>query len=1030
VAAPREVLELVDRFHRHRSSYSQTTYKEAQVCAEFIEPLFEVLGWDMRNRAGYAEAYKDVIHQHTLKSGFGTEAPDYCFRIGGTPKFFLEAKKPSINVSTDVAPAFQLRRYAWTAKLPLSVLTDFEELAIYDTSVRPAATDKATTARIQYVSYEQYLDRWEEIASIFSRDAILKGSFDKFAQSTTGKRGTSSVDVAFLAEIEGWRDSLARNIALRNRDLCIRELNFAVQRTIDRILFLRICEDRGIDQYGRLQALMNGTNTYSRLYEIFEQADQRYNSGLFHFQKERERDIPDELTPKLTMDDKVLKDILGRLYYPESPYEFSIMPADVLGQVYEQFLGKVIRLTAGHQAKVEDKPEVKKAGGVYYTPTYIVDYIVKNTVGKLLESCSKPKDVEKLRILDPACGSGSFLIVAFQTLLDWHLGWYTKNDPESWAKKSHPPVFTAPKLDPDGGVLWRLTTSEKKRILLNGIYGVDIDSQAVEVTKLSLMLKVLEGESDQTINRQMSLFHERALPDLSSNIKCGNSLIGPDFYDGQQLGLLDQEQMYRVNVFDWKRAFPAIMEAGGFDTIVGNPPYIRIQALKEWAPLEVEHYKKAYKAASKGNYDIYVCFVEKGLSLLNPKGKLGFILPHKFFNSQYGQPLRELIAGGRHLSDIVHFGDQQIFSGATTYTCLLFLSYASLESFSVQKVSQLDQWQRCQDGNSFSIASALASSVEWAFQDSQTTSLLSRLCGMRPLLNEVCGRIFQGIKTGCDPVYILRVLEHRAGQTRVYSKATEAEHLLESDILHPLVKGGDCRRYALRPANLVMAFPYKVEARHQVIPEEALKIDHPLAWEYFARCRKRLSEREAGRLHLAEWYAFSRSQALDVIGLPKLITPDISPAPSFALDRGGEVFFTGGVAGGYGLLVRAEYSVPAVLALLNSTLLGWIHRQGATVMRGGYFSFESRFIGNLPMGALVSGQNAGSWKLESICKLSEQLISLSATREGSKTPEQRDSIIRQIEATDHQIDQLVYELYGLTDAEIAIVEGTSDAGMP
>jgi hypothetical protein len=167
---------------------------------------------------------------------------------------------------------------------------------------------------------------------------------------------------------------------LRNPQLSSRELNFAVQRTIDRLVFLRICEDRGIEPYGRLQALGNGVRTYPRLCELFRAADARYNSGLFHFKNEKGRsDTPDELSLTLDVDDKVLKPLLKRMYYPESPYEFSVLPADILGQVYERFLGKVIRLTAGHQAKIEEKPEVRKAGGVYYTPTYIVDYIVANT---------------------------------------------------------------------------------------------------------------------------------------------------------------------------------------------------------------------------------------------------------------------------------------------------------------------------------------------------------------------------------------------------------------------------------------------------------------------------------------------------------------------------------------------------------------------------------------------------------------------------------------------------------------------------
>jgi type I restriction-modification system DNA methylase subunit len=312
------------------------------------------------------------------------------------------------------------------------------------------------------------------------------------------------VDAEFLAEIEQWRDMLAKNLALRNRERSVHDLNFAVQRIIDRIIFLRICEDRGAEHYGQIQALLNGEHTYGRLKQLFQQADDRYNSGLFHFQHEKDRaEAPDELTLDLAIDDKVLKDIIERLYAPKSPYEFSVFPPEILSQVYEQFLGKVIRLTAGHQAKVEEKPEVKKAGGVYYTPAYIVEYMVKQTVGELREGKS-PKQISTLRILDPACGSGSFLIGAYTYLMNYHRDWYVKDGPEKHKKELFQKI----------GGEWRLTTQEKKRILLNNLYGVDIDPQAVEVTKLSLLLKVLEGESDETLRRQLSFVKERALPDL------------------------------------------------------------------------------------------------------------------------------------------------------------------------------------------------------------------------------------------------------------------------------------------------------------------------------------------------------------------------------------------------------------------------------------------------------------------------------------------------------------------------------------
>ncbi len=381
---PPKIRELVERFHQHIEQYKSGKYNEAQVRQEFIDPMFKAMGWDMDNEEGSAEAYKDVIHEDAIKVGDATKAPDYAFRLGGQRKFFLEAKKPSVRIKDEIDPAYQIRRYAWSAKLPLSILTDFEEFAVYDCRIKPDKNDKASTARVLYLRYTEYEEKWDEIYGIFSKEAIKKGSFDHFATTSKKKKGTAEVDDAFLAEIENWRDVLAKNIALRNPRISQRELNYAVQTTIDRIIFLRICEDRGIENYARLLAAANGGGIYERLLEMFHQADDKYNSGLFHFRKEKGRETPDELSTTLKIDDRVLKDILASLYYPASPYVFAVLPADILGQVYEQFLGKVIRLTTGHQAKVEDKPEVKKAGGVFYTPTFIVDYIVNNTIGTLV----------------------------------------------------------------------------------------------------------------------------------------------------------------------------------------------------------------------------------------------------------------------------------------------------------------------------------------------------------------------------------------------------------------------------------------------------------------------------------------------------------------------------------------------------------------------------------------------------------------------------------------------------------------------
>ncbi len=996
------IAELVERYSANREHYRASSYNEETARNEFITPFFAALGWDVHNRMGAAEPYKDVIHEESIKVGDYTKAPDYTFRMGGSRKFFVEAKKPFVDLRSDPAPAFQLRRYAWSAKLPLSILTDFEELAVYDTRIPPRQGDKASVGRILYYTHEDLVPKLPEIWGVFSKEAVLKGSFDRYAVDTRGKRGTSEVDAEFLKDIESWREELAKNIALRNADLSVPDLNFAVQATIDRIVFLRIAEGRGAEEYGRLQALLNGPGIYPRLVALYRQADSRYNSGLFDLKADR-------LTPELAVDDKVLKAILAQLYYPQSPYEFSVLPAEILGNVYEQFLGRVIRLTKGHRAVVEAKPEVKKAGGVFYTPADIVGTLVAGTLGRLCEE-KAPKQIKALKVVDPACGSGSFLLQAYQLLLDRHLDWYREHQPERHKKE----VFLGP------GAQWRLTTAEKHAILLSSIYGVDIDRQAVEVTKLSLLLKVLEGETDETL-RHFGLFGERALPSLEKNVKCGNSLIGHDALHGL---LPDPEEMARINPFDWRREFPEVFKDGGFDAVIGNPPYIRIQTMQEWAPREVELYKTLYRSAASGNYDIYVVFVEKGLSLLGPSGRLGFILPHRFFNAKYGEGLRTILSAGRHVAEVVHFGDQQVFAGASTYTCLLFLEKAPTKSVKVTAVSDLSEWRSSGEGVVGTIPAAEITASAWTFVAGAAGDLLAHLRSFPTTLEAITSRIFQGLKTSADKIYIVEERERSSRGVLVYSRQNEAEYWLEPGLLHPLVKGGDSKSYSLTATSRRILFPYAVDASGsmQLVPEAALRRSFPLTWKYLSDNRDYLEEREEGRMRGTGWYAFGRTQALDVVGLPKLFTPDLAARASFSLDAGGELFFTGGAAGGYGILVADGFDRLYVLALLNSRLLEWFIRQTATRMRGGYFSFEARFIRPLPIRVLDRARAGEKKSHDEVVRLAQEMLTLKAKKLRARTPHEATQLERQVDATEREIDRIVYGLYGVSPQQVKLVE--------
>ena len=235
---PTDLHELVKRFKRNYDQYLSKDYKEADLRKEFIDPLFEMLGWDMANKKGYAEQYKEVKSEPSLEIEGGTKSPDYEFRIGEKSIFYVEAKKPHVDIGFDKLPAFQLRRYAFSRSLPLSILTNFKLISVYDGRFKPNKDDSPATARIMRpIAFEELEEKWDELANIFSRDAVLRGSFDRSADDLKAKHGTSEVNDEFLKEIEGWREALAKNIALRNAKLTIDELNFAVQKIIDRIIF-------------------------------------------------------------------------------------------------------------------------------------------------------------------------------------------------------------------------------------------------------------------------------------------------------------------------------------------------------------------------------------------------------------------------------------------------------------------------------------------------------------------------------------------------------------------------------------------------------------------------------------------------------------------------------------------------------------------------------------------------------------------------------------------------------------------------
>lgn len=984
--AQKGIIELVNRFETHFDSYKDQNYKEARLRGEFINPFFEYLGWDVYNKNNAAEAYREVIQEDSLKIEDTLKAPDYSFRLaGGKRLFFVEAKKPSVSVIESIQPAYQVRRYGWSAKHPISVVTDFEEFAIYDCATKPNPNDKPSVARIKYLTYQDYLREFDFIWNTFSREQVLRGSFDKFVHSDKQKQGTATVDKDFLESLDRWRTYLAVSLSWKNKLLGEDEINFAVQQLIDRIIFLRIAEDRKIEPYGSLKSVLSYGDYYTSLFSLFRRADEKYNSGLFDFKRDR-------ISETLKVDNKVLKTIIEELYYPKCPYEFSVLPIEILGSVYEQFLGKIIRITPAHHAKVEEKPEVRKAGGVYYTPQYVVDYIVRNTVGKLIEG-KAPNDISSIKIVDPACGSGSFLIGALHYLFEYHRNFYNHNNYSRYKKNSP--------LTPDG----HLSVSEKKRILLNNIYGVDLDANAVEVTKLSLLLKCLEGETDESINQQLRLFNERVLPSLDNNIKDGNSLIDTDYYDNQ----LDFGEERRIKPFNWQKAFHEVFKQGGFDAVIGNPPYLKERGNKEvFEPVLRSRIGQLYH---QGKMDFWYYFVHRGIDIAKEGGYLAFITNSYWMHSDGSSKLIERIRDNMTVITIVDFSNFKVFQNVSGKHNIAIFKKTVSKNFGTL-ILRIDQTNPSSDISSFKqevIQNDHLFNKYGKISISSNTDLFKDC--------ELLGEHFDtstGVQESTDKVTKLHKEKFRnslvnIGEGVFVLNQTEISNLNlteeEKKILKPYVNTNHVKKYGIDFQNEYLLYIGK---------GESLKIarnDYPNLKKHLDRMQQFITSSNAP-------YGLHRPRNPRFFEEPKIICKGMFKAPEFYYDDEG--YYCGF---SFSVIVQKTniYPLKLLLAIMNSRVGEyWFNLNGKK--RGIGVDIGGKVFRLFPLPKINTKEEGDI--LENAIGLVDNLLAMNRKIRDLNLETQRQQISGKIDYYETKINQIVYQLYGLTEEEIAIVENS------
>ena len=976
------ILHLVDNFQNGIKSKNETETRRY-----YIDKFFEALGWDVGNEKGKRE----VIHEDIVKVKGKTKFPDYGFYFKGKRVFFVEAKDTKVDIKNDSRPAFQLRSYAWSAKLGVSILTDFEEFAVYDCTVRPKENDRTEAARIKYFTYEDYLKEgvFDYIYDLFERENVANGSLDAYSENLCNRKGSETVDVHFLSTLDELRTKLAVVISKLNREMSEKDINYAVQQIIDRIIFLRVAEDRNVENYGLLALAnpknkneddfknygFNGENSYyENLNYIFDRANEKYNSGLFD---------EDAIVRNLNIDDKTIKDIIDELYTPKNPYQFSVIPVEIIGNAYEQFLGKTISIDKNHKAVIELKPEVRKAGGVYYTPEYIVDYIVANTVGEAIKG-KTPDEIVNIKILDPACGSGSFLLGAYKYLLNYHKEYFLKNKTKKYMGSRYEII------DESGNLaLW-----VRKQILINNIFGVDIDSNAVEVAKLSLLLKSFEDSFNVNEYGQGSLLNEKILPSLDNNIKCGNSLIGNDFYESHLD--LDDATLYKINCFDWNSKFRDIMKTGGFDVVIGNPPYVQIQGMEK-------ELKEGYKEANYKNYistgDIYQLFFEKGLDVLKIGGIVGMITSNKWMRAGYGAITRDYFYRNANVNGVIDLGGGR-FKGATVDTNIILYSKKDdeikinepREFKAIKFYDDLINLKDLEFKNDIVIANH---DKEWIIMNNLENGIFEKI-NKHKLLKDWDIKINSGIKTGFNEAFFIDE-ETKNNLIKEDSKS--------ADLIKPLLKGRDMRRYYCIHNNLYLINTHN-GIKEKNIPPINIK-DYPAIKKHLDKYYKELSKRgDKGETP----YNLRNCAYLDYFDKPKIMFNKASKINAFYLDNEGKYY------GDVTTYILSSNNLEYLLAILNSHMF--------------YYAYNKYYVGGGIEGELTL------FTLENfpipdpdkdtenkLVNLVDNIIDLNKKLSSEKNPNTIEMLNTRIQAVDAAIDKIVYSLYNLTDEEIRVIEG-------
>lgn len=1007
------VAELVRAFSDGISYYKSADFDETSARQRFIDPLFAALGWDVSDEARRGP-YADVVLEQSLRrppegqlvlqeqeeaedvrvaralagnidaGPIGVRRPDYAFRVGGDLRFFVEAKRPSVDVNSP-RPIFQVKSYGYSARTPIALLTDFEELVAFDCRFPPELDEPNTGLLTEFqMRFTDYIDRWDSLWETFSHEAVAGGSLERYAATLEERRGQLPVDRAFLADLGRWRREIAQDFAARNVHLDVWQLSDATQLTLDRLVFVRVCEDRRLEDHDVLKPLLTHDDPYPAFLSAIQPMRAAYNGGL----------LDPDLADDLELGADVFRRVLRGLYAPWSPYRFDVLGVEILGSIYERALGSEVLLDQDRSVSIELKPEVRRAGGVYYTPQWVVDEVVRLTIDPLIEG-KPPRALRNFRVLDPACGSGSFLLGAYARLIRHYEDYYT----------AHPTVDSRSHAADDQGVR-RLTAEAKAELLRNSIFGVDVDPAAVEVTTMSLYLKSLESDSPALLRMQMR-FGYALLPSLYSNIRVGNSLVSTDFYAQTALRALDEYEEHRLRPFKWEsdaEGFGAILADGGFDAVVGNPPYFSVDNAYGAGHPVPAYLQRAYPAVWDRMTDVYYYFLAKAVHLA--KERVGFIVSRAFLEAHYAKGVRRVLSREARLDDIVDFDGFQVFPDAGIATAIVTFDATQAHGDATVRVRKLDRatYPTREVVRGMRVASEPFGVYDhpialdehpWHFPSAREAELFHIMDRAGQPLRSLC-ELGQGMQTGANGVFAS------------FSDDDIAELGFPDDLLKRRGRNSDIEAFYIRPDGPWALYVEEVPS-YEDLPETVRA--------YLERddVREKLQARAAYRRGNCEWWRWTWPLHRELHDRPRIVNPYRTPNNRFAIDWDFEFFTSTDTTVGFPFEHVGE-DIRYIVGLLNSRVLTCRFRGMAKLTSPNMWEAFDNSIARLPIRRLDLSNAHERAIHDRVVRLVEGIEDARRAARDSGAAADRTIAARRAEGLSDELDEIALDLYGITAA--------------